>query len=81
VTQTIASDHVIHTGQNCTTGVTCPSTSRTLLDFFPVAVAPEGRAAIAWADDFGTAGTAQVYVTEQCAGTSILTSRKRTSTC
>lgn len=81
VVQTIASDHVIHTGEICTTGVTCSGTSRTLLDFFQVAVAPDGRAAIAWADDSQSPGVAQVYVTEQCAGTSILTSKALASTC
>jgi hypothetical protein len=81
VVQTIASDHVIHTGEICTTGVTCPGTSRTLLDFFQVAVSPDGRAAIAWADDSASAGVAQVYVTEQCAGTSIWTSKALPSTC
>ncbi|MGZ6826180.1 MAG: hypothetical protein ACXVGH_05260, partial [Mycobacteriales bacterium] len=81
VVQTTASDHVIHTGEICTTGVTCPGTSRTLLDFFQVAVSPDGRAAIAWADDSASPGVAQVYVTEQCAGLSILTSKALTSTC
>jgi hypothetical protein len=81
VVQTIASDHVIHTGEICTTGVTCPGTSRVLLDFFQVAVSPDGRAAIAWADDSVTPGVAQVYVTEQCAGLSILTSKKLIRTC
>jgi hypothetical protein len=81
VAQTVASDHVIHTGEICTTGVTCSGTSRTLLDFFQVAVSPDGRAAIAWADDSVSPGVAQVYVTEQCAGTSILTSKALPSTC
>ena len=79
--QTVVSDHVIHTGEICTTGVTCPGTSRVLLDFFQVAVSPDGRAAIAWADDSVSAGVAQVYATEQCAGLSILTSKKLASTC
>lgn len=81
VVQSTASDHVIHTGEICTTGVTCPGTSRTLLDFFQVAVSPDGRAAIAWADDSASPGVAQVFVTEQCAGVSILTSKPLTSTC
>jgi len=81
ITQTVASDHAIHTGEICTTGVTCPGTSRVLLDFFQVAVSPDGRAAIAWADDSVQPGIAQVYVTEQCAGTSIRTGKALTNTC
>jgi hypothetical protein len=81
VQQTVASDHVIHTGEICTTGATCPGTSRTLLDFFQVAVSPDGRAALAWADDAASPGVAQIYVTEQCAGTSILTSKTLTNNC
>jgi hypothetical protein len=79
--QTVVSDHVIHTGEICTTGVTCSGTSRVLLDFFQVAVSPDGRAAVAWADDSVTPGVAQVYVTEQCAGLSILTSKGLANTC
>ncbi|MDX6215872.1 MAG: hypothetical protein QOG99_1456 [Frankiales bacterium] len=78
--QSTVSDHVIHTGEICTTGVTCPGTSRTLLDFFQVAMSPDGRAAVAWADDSVSAGVAQVYVTEQCAGPSVFT-RTLASTC
>src|SRR3954468_9823109 len=81
VVQTIVSDHVIHAGEICTTGVTCPGTSRVLLDFFQVAVSPDGRAAVAWADDSVTPGIAQVYVAEQCAGLSILTSKRLSRTC
>jgi hypothetical protein len=76
----VASDHVIHNGQICTTGVTCSGTSRNLLDFFQVALTPDGRAAIAWADDHATPG-AQIYVTVQCSGTSASTGQPLTSTC
>jgi hypothetical protein len=79
--QTVVSDHVIHTGEICTTGVTCPGTSRVLLDYFQVAVSPDGRAAVAWADDSVSPGVAQVYVAEQCGGLSILTSKRLTRTC
>ena len=40
-----------------------------------------GSIFIAWADDSVSAGVAQVYVTEQCAGLSILTSKRLPSTC
>ncbi len=66
---TLASDHVIHTGEICLSGVSCPGTTRNLLDFFQVALTADGRGVIAWADDHATPG-AQVYLTEQCAGTS-----------
>lgn len=76
----VASDHVIHNGDICTTGVTCQSTSRNLLDFFQVALTPDGRAAIAWADDHATPGS-QIYVTVQCSGTSATTGQAVTNTC
>src|SRR5207245_3231909 len=62
--QAQASDHVIHHGLICTTGVECSTTGdRSLLDFFQVAVTPDGRAAIAWADDHVLHGVRQIYVT------------------
>jgi hypothetical protein len=76
---TVASDHVIHTGEICTTGALCQGTTRNLLDFFQVDLTPDGRAVIAWADDHATPG-AQVYVTQQCDGTSA-TGRSLSSTC
>ena len=79
--QATVSDHVIHTGEICTTGVTCSGNSRSLLDFFQVTLSPDGRAAVAWADDSASPGAAQIYVSEQCAGTNLLTGRGLTSTC
>jgi hypothetical protein len=78
----VASDHVIRHGDICSLGVLCDptKTGRNLLDFFQVALTPDGRAAIAWADDHATPG-AQVYVTVQCAGTSATTGKALTSTC
>lgn len=55
-------------------------TGRNLLDFFQVALTPDGRAAIAWADDHATPG-AQIYVTVQCLGTSATTGTALPSTC
>jgi hypothetical protein len=51
-----ASDHVMHTGGICTFGILCgviPDTSddRSLLDFFKVAVAPDGMAAVVFSDN------------------------------
>jgi hypothetical protein len=73
-----------HVGAICTTGVTCDPTTngRGLLDFFQVALTPDGRAAVAWADDTDTSlGGAQVYVSVQCSGTSATTGTTVTNTC
>ncbi|MDQ1687207.1 MAG: hypothetical protein QOK42_182 [Frankiaceae bacterium] len=80
--QTVASDHVIRHGDICSKGVLCDptATGRNLLDFFQVALMPDGRAAIAWADDHATPG-AQIYVTVQCSGISATTGKALTSTC
>jgi hypothetical protein len=51
-TQHIASDHFIHAGTVCTNGTGCSNgDSRALADFFQVALDPEHRANIAFADD------------------------------
>jgi hypothetical protein len=77
-----ASDHAVRNGDICSKGVLCSpaETGRNLLDFFQVALTPDGRAAIAWADDHATPG-AQIYVTVQCSGTSATTGQALTSTC
>jgi hypothetical protein len=46
-----ASDHVNHTGQICNLGLLCASGPRNLLDFFQVAIGPDGLANIVYADD------------------------------
>jgi hypothetical protein len=51
-TQHVASDHVIHAGTVCTGGTGCSSgDSRSLADFFQVALDTQHRANIAYADD------------------------------
>jgi hypothetical protein len=51
-TQHVASDHVIHSGTVCTSGTGCSNgDSRSLADFFQVALDPQHRANIAYADD------------------------------
>jgi len=51
-TQHIASDHIIHSGTVCTNGTLCSNTdSRSLADFFQVALDAQHRANIAYADD------------------------------
>lgn len=49
-TQFTASDHIIHAG-TVSTGGTLGSANRNLLDFFQVALDPQHRAHIAFADD------------------------------
>ena len=50
--QHIASDHVIHSGTVCTNGTGCGTgDSRSLADFFQVALDPAHRANISYADD------------------------------
>jgi hypothetical protein len=82
--QTVVSAHPNHLGAICSTGVTCDPTTngRGLLDFFQVAITPDGRAAVAWADDSDTSlGGAQIYVSVQCSGISATTGTALTSTC
>lgn len=82
--QAVVSSHPNHYGAICSTGVTCDPTTngRGLLDFFQVALAPDGRAVVAWADDSDTSlGGAQVYVTVQCSGISATTGSALTNTC
>lgn len=82
VATTTASDHVMHVGQICETGVLCSvNGNRDLLDFLEVTIAPDGRAAIAWTDDTAAPPAGQIYVTEQCAGVNALTGDRLTATC
>jgi len=51
-----ASNHSVHHGPICTLGTFCgllpgSSTDRSLLDFFKVAVAPDGMPAVTWSDN------------------------------
>ncbi len=82
--QTVVTTQANHLGAICSTGVTCDPTTngRGLLDFFQVALAPDGRAVVAWADDTDISlGGAQVYVTVQCSGISATTGSALTNTC
>jgi hypothetical protein len=82
VTSAVASDHVMHIGQICETGVTCSvNGNRDLLDFLEVTITPDGRAAIAWTDDTAAPPAGQIYVAEQCAGVSQLSGANLTNTC
>jgi hypothetical protein len=50
-TITQASDHFNHTGAICNLGLLCASGTRNLLDFFQVAIGPDGLANIVYTDD------------------------------
>ena len=85
-TVTSASDHVIHKGPLCIDGLGCnlsnPMRDRTLLDFFQVSVDPtNGAADIAYADDHSAPGTAVVYFTRQCTGSSATTGSALVNDC
>ena len=81
-TQQVASDHAIHHGAICTTGINCSiNGDRTLLDFFQEDITPDGRAVIAWADDSQGAGVGQIYVTIQCAGVNAWNGKKLANIC
>jgi hypothetical protein len=76
-TSSKASDHDIHKSQLCIDGLNCNligNRNRTLLDFFQVSIDPtNGAAAIAYADDHASPGSAVMYYTRQCTGISAKT--------
>src|SRR5207248_10393286 len=45
------SHHIMHNGPICNQGILCGSGTRTLADFFQVAIGPDGLANIAYADN------------------------------
>jgi hypothetical protein len=63
----LASNHSVHHGPICTLGTFCgilpgSSTDRSLLDFFKVAVAPDGMPAVTWSDNNRVDGDAKTGV-------------------
>ena len=70
----VASDHVIHTGQVCENGLGCDTTqkgNRDLADNFQVAIDRGGFANIAYTDDHDATLNPQTYFTKQIGGSSI----------
>ena len=63
-----ASDHVTHTGPICNVGILCGSGTRQLLDFFQVAIGPDGLANIMYADTGDSNGTPHVTYARQVSG-------------
>ena len=45
------SHHIMHQGPICNQGLLCPTGTRTLADFFQVAIGPDGLANVAYADN------------------------------
>ena len=71
---------LIHRGPVCNKGLSCASGTRTLLDFFDVAVDGSGRPHFAYVSDTRILNTADVQYTRQCTGTT-LTGVSLPSTC
>ncbi|MGZ6826948.1 MAG: hypothetical protein ACXVGH_09155, partial [Mycobacteriales bacterium] len=75
----LASDHSVHHGPICTLGTFCgvlpgSSTDRSLLDFFKVAVAPDGAPEVVWSDNHRVdGGKTGVGFARQVGGPSALT--------
>jgi hypothetical protein len=67
--QKVISDHVIH-GSNISTGGLTGTDNRNLLDYFQVALDPQGAAVLAYTDDHNDY-YGNVYVTRQLDGTSL----------
>jgi hypothetical protein len=63
-----ASDHITHKGPICNVGILCGSGTRQLLDFFQVAIGPDGLANIAYADTGATNGAPHVSYARQNGG-------------
>ncbi|MDT7539864.1 MAG: hypothetical protein QOI82_3449 [Actinomycetota bacterium] len=70
----------IHHGPICNQGLACATGTRTLLDFFDVAVDSQGRPNFVYVSDTRALGTPDIQYTRQCSGTS-LTGTTLTSPC
>jgi hypothetical protein len=61
----------VHKGPICNAGLGCATGTRTMLDFFDVALDSQGRPNIAYVSDTRSLNTADVQFTRQCGGTSL----------
>ena len=68
-----ASDHIMHVGPICNVGILCTGGTRQLLDFFQVAIGPDGLANIAYADTGASNGTSHISYARQNGGPLALT--------
>jgi hypothetical protein len=73
----------VHYGSLCDQGLTCTTGAgdRTLLDFFQIALDPQGGANIAYADDASHPGTADIIYTRQCKGPSAISTSPISNSC
>jgi hypothetical protein len=62
---------LVHKGPICNQGLSCPAGTRTMLDFFDVAVDSHGRPNFAYVSDTRSLNTADVQYGRQCSGTSL----------
>ena len=68
-----ASDHINHFGVICNLGLLCASGTRTLADFFQLAIGPDGVANIVYADDATTGVSTHPVFARQATGPLALT--------
>ncbi|PYK29291.1 MAG: hypothetical protein DME57_10805 [Verrucomicrobia bacterium] len=66
------SDHVMHKGPICNVGILCGNGTRQLLDFFQIAVGPDGLANIVFADTGNANGSPHVTYARQTGGPAAL---------
>ena len=65
------SQGLVHKGSICTGGLGCAEGTRTLLDFFDVALDAQGAPNFAYNSDMRAPGTADIHYTRQCTGTTL----------
>ncbi|MDT7547529.1 MAG: hypothetical protein QOE99_3639 [Actinomycetota bacterium] len=61
----------VHKGPICNKGLSCATGTRTMLDFFDVALDSAGRTNLVYVSDMRQLDTADVTYTRQCGGTSL----------
>lgn len=68
---TQASSGPVHRGAICVQGLNCPAGTRTLLDYFDMALDGAGRPHLAFNSDVREPGTPDIHYTRQCTGTTL----------
>ena len=68
-----ASDHIMHFGPICNNGILCGSGTRVLLDYFEIAVGPDGLANIVFADTGNANSPSHLTFARQISGGLALT--------
>jgi fibronectin type 3 domain-containing protein len=62
---------IVHKGSICTDGLGCPDGTRTMGDFFDVALDAHGAPHFAYNSDVRQPGTADIFYSRQCTGTTL----------